>query len=148
MDVAGSSAVTLFVRRPVSDARSRTVVATPVSGGVPVTPVAILFVRRPVSDARSRTLVVTPVPEGAAVNSAVILLVGRPASDWRSRTLVVTLVPGGAAVWRLSGRRASKSSGDVLSGTVNRLIGFCMGALLPILLTPVGRVTSVKSPCR
>src|SRR4030095_6139903 len=130
---AGPSAVTLFVRTLGSDARSRTLVVTPVSCSAAVTSAVILFVRRPASDARSRALVVTPVSGGAASMSAVILFVRRPASDARSRTLVVNPVPVGAVVARVSGRGGSKTPGDVLSETVNGLDGFCTGPLMPIL---------------
>src|SRR5881275_1475833 len=99
------SAVILFVRRPASDARSRTLVLDAVSRGVAVTSAVILFVRRPASDARSRTLVLDAVSRGAAITSAVILFVRRPASDARSRGVL----PGGAPVMRVSGRRGSKS---------------------------------------
>src|SRR5204862_404932 len=64
---AGPSAVILFVRRPASDARSRTLVLNPVSGGAAVAAAVILFVRRPASDARSRALVLNPVSGGATV---------------------------------------------------------------------------------
>src|SRR6266705_379427 len=97
----------------------------------------ILLVRKPASDARSRTLVMASLPGDAAVTSAVILLVRRPPSDARSRAPVVTPVSGGAAVTRVSGRRVSESSGDVESGTVNGITGFCTGTLIPVPVIPV-----------
>src|SRR6266403_285876 len=72
---AGPSAAILFVRRPASDARSRTLVLNPVSGGAAVTSAVILFVRGLASNARSRALVLNALSGGAAITSAVSLFV-------------------------------------------------------------------------
>src|ERR1043166_3855723 len=143
---AGPSAVILFVRSPASDARERTVGATPAAEGAAVTPVVILLVCNSASAGRPATGLVMSVPGGAATMSAVILPVCRPASDEWSRTSVIDPVPKGAAVTRVSGRLGSKSPADAESGTVTALDGFGTGTLMPMRLVPVGWDTSVKSP--
>src|SRR5207244_12560711 len=84
---AGPSAVILLVLKPASDARSRTLVVTPVPGGAPLTSAVILFVRRPASDARSRTPVVTPVSGGAAVTRVSGRRVSESAGEVESGTV-------------------------------------------------------------